>query len=92
MIAIGVSIGNEMECSSGTISAWVKYVKENVYAMSNKHIFALENSTPIGILYSESIHPTSSDHLRQTSYEVVSVRYCLFLRPARRQDLSRQSG
>lgn len=41
-VPIGVSTGNEGACSSGTIAARVK-AGRNVYALSNNHIYALEN-------------------------------------------------
>ena len=44
---IGVSTGNEGSCSSGTIGARVK-LGAKVYALSNNHIYALENLAPIG--------------------------------------------
>jgi hypothetical protein len=43
-VPIGVSTGNEGECSAGTIGARVKDAAGNVYALSNNHIYALENS------------------------------------------------
>ena len=46
-VPIGVSTGNEGECSSGTISARVTD-GANVYALSNNHVYALENNAPIG--------------------------------------------
>jgi hypothetical protein len=46
-VPIGVSTGNKGECSAGTIGARVKDGK-NVYALSNNHVYALENSAPIG--------------------------------------------
>lgn len=42
-VPIGVSTGNEGECSAGTISARVKDKSGNVYALSNNHVYALEN-------------------------------------------------
>lgn len=47
-VPIGVSTGNEGDCSAGTISARVKDDKGNVYALSNNHVYALENDAPIG--------------------------------------------
>jgi hypothetical protein len=47
-VPIGVSTGNEGECSAGTIGARVKDVAENVYALSNNHVYALENEALIG--------------------------------------------
>ncbi len=46
-VPIGVSTGNEGECSAGTIGCRVKN-GSNVYALSNNHVYALENSAPIG--------------------------------------------
>jgi hypothetical protein len=46
-VPIGVSTGNEGQCSAGTISARVKDAT-NVYALSNNHVYALENTAPIG--------------------------------------------
>lgn len=43
-VPIGVSTGNEGECSAGTIGARVKDVAGNVYALSNNHVYALENA------------------------------------------------
>jgi len=41
-VPIGVSTGNEEECSAGTIGCRVKH-GTNVYALSNNHVYALEN-------------------------------------------------
>jgi hypothetical protein len=46
-VPIGVSTGNIGECSAGTISARVKS-GSTVYALSNNHVYALENSAPKG--------------------------------------------
>ncbi len=46
-VPIGVSTGNELECSSGTIGCRVTD-GTNVYALSNNHVYALENNAPIG--------------------------------------------
>lgn len=46
-VPIGVSTGNEGECSAGTISARVTD-GTNVYALSNNHVFARENLAPLG--------------------------------------------
>jgi hypothetical protein len=43
-VPIGVSTGNEGECSAGTIGARVKDAHGNVYALSNNHVYALENT------------------------------------------------
>jgi hypothetical protein len=46
-VPIGVSTGNEGECSSGTIGCRVTD-GHNVYALSNNHVYALENNAPLG--------------------------------------------
>ena len=46
-VPIGISTGNQGECSSGTISGRVK-AGSNTYALSNNHVYALENQAPIG--------------------------------------------
>lgn len=45
---IGVSTGNENECSAGTIACRVKDAKGNVYALSNNHVYARTNQAKIG--------------------------------------------
>lgn len=45
-VPIGVSTGNEGECSSGTIGARVTD-GANVYALSNNHVYALENNADV---------------------------------------------
>lgn len=47
-VPIGVSTGNEGSCSAGTIGARVKDGAGSVYALSNNHVYALENAAPIG--------------------------------------------
>jgi hypothetical protein len=47
-VPIGVSTGNAGECSAGTIGARVKDSSGNVYALSNNHVYALENDADIG--------------------------------------------
>ena len=44
-VPIGISTGNEGECSSGTIGCRVTG-NGKVYALSNNHVFALENRAP----------------------------------------------
>jgi hypothetical protein len=56
-VPIGVSTGNEGSCSVGTIGARVK-LGSKVYALSNNHIYALENLAPIG---SEILQPGRYD-------------------------------
>jgi hypothetical protein len=46
-VPIGVSTGNEGECSSGTIGCRVTKGKD-VYALSNNHVYALENKGRTG--------------------------------------------
>ncbi len=43
-VRIGTSTGNEKDCSAGTLGARVKDAQENVYALSNNHVYALENT------------------------------------------------
>ncbi len=45
-VPIGVSTGNVGECSAGTIGARVKDSAGRVYALSNNHVYALENTAP----------------------------------------------
>jgi hypothetical protein len=44
----GVSVGNDNECASGTIGCVVKDASNNMYLLSNNHVFARENSARIG--------------------------------------------
>jgi hypothetical protein len=46
-VPIGISTGNEGECSAGTIGARVTN-GISVYALSNNHVYARENDAPIG--------------------------------------------
>jgi hypothetical protein len=46
-VPIGVSTGNEGTCSAGTIAARVRSGNK-VYALSNNHVYALENLAPLG--------------------------------------------
>jgi hypothetical protein len=46
-VPIGVSTGNQGECSVGTIGARVKSGNAT-YALSNNHLYALENTAPLG--------------------------------------------
>jgi hypothetical protein len=46
-VPIGVSTGNEGTCSAGTIAARVK-AGNKVYALSNNHVYALENRAALG--------------------------------------------
>ncbi len=47
-VPIGVSTGNEGQCSAGTIGARVKDATPTFYALSNNHVYALENTAPFG--------------------------------------------
>lgn len=47
-VPIGVSTGNEGECSAGTIGCRVKDASGNVFALSNNHVYALANRAPSG--------------------------------------------
>jgi hypothetical protein len=47
-VPIGVSTGNSTQCTSGTIGARVVDGLGNLYALSNNHVFALENGARIG--------------------------------------------
>lgn len=47
-VPIGISTGNVGECSAGTIGARVRDNSGNVYALSNNHVYALENDASIG--------------------------------------------
>lgn len=47
-VPIGVSTGNAGECSAGTIGARVKDAAGNLFALSNNHVYALENDAKIG--------------------------------------------
>ena len=47
-VPIGVSTGNIGEISAGTISCRVKSSSGTLFALSNNHVYALENDAPIG--------------------------------------------
>jgi hypothetical protein len=50
-VPIGVSTGNvtaTANCATGTIGARVKNASNQVYALSNNHVYALTNTAPIG--------------------------------------------
>ena len=66
-VPIGVSTGNEGECSAGTIGARVKN-GNTVYALSNNHVYALENQAPLG---SEVLQPGRYD--TQCTYDPANV-------------------
>jgi hypothetical protein len=46
-VPIGVSTGNQNDCSAGTIGARVRDSQGNVYALSNNHVYALENKAAL---------------------------------------------
>jgi hypothetical protein len=56
-VPIGVSTGNQGECSVGTIAARVK-AGNSTYALSNNHVYALENAAPLG---SKVLQPGRAD-------------------------------
>jgi len=56
-VPIGVSSGNQGECSVGTIGARVKSGNAT-YALSNNHLYALENKAPLG---SKVLQPGRAD-------------------------------
>jgi hypothetical protein len=56
-VPIGVSTGNQGECSVGTIGARVKSGNAT-YALSNNHLYALENTAPLG---SKVLQPGRAD-------------------------------
>jgi hypothetical protein len=58
-VPIGVSSGNQGECSVGTIGARVKSGNAT-YALSNNHLYALENTAPLG---SNVLQPGRADLL-----------------------------
>jgi len=47
-VPIGVSTGNAQECAAGTIGCRVKDLQNNVYALSNNHVYARENGGDLG--------------------------------------------
>ena len=47
-VPIGISTGNQGKCSAGTISARVRDAAGRLYALSNNHVFALENDARLG--------------------------------------------
>jgi hypothetical protein len=57
-VPIGVSTGNRGECSAGTIAARVKDSSGNVYALSNNHVYALENNADQGEIYQPGLYDT----------------------------------
>jgi hypothetical protein len=56
-VPIGISTGNQRECISGTIGARVKR-GTSFFALSNNHVYALENSAPLG---SNVLQPGQAD-------------------------------
>jgi hypothetical protein len=67
-VPIGVSTGNAGECSAGTISCRVKDASGNVYALSNNHVYALENTALTG---SQVLQPGRYD--TQCAYDAANV-------------------
>ncbi|MGH2955497.1 MAG: hypothetical protein ACRDL6_00680 [Solirubrobacterales bacterium] len=72
-VPIGISTGNEGECSAGTIGARVRDAAGGVYALSNNHVYALENQAPLGSdvlqpgLYDTRCEASPADVLGQLS-------------------------
>jgi hypothetical protein len=59
-VPIGISTGNEGECSAGTIGARVKDAGGNVFALSNNHVYALENAaTPNSAVLQPGLYDTN---------------------------------
>jgi hypothetical protein len=56
-VPIGISTGNQGECIAGTIGARVKR-GTSLFALSNNHVYALENSAPLG---SNVLQPGQAD-------------------------------
>jgi hypothetical protein len=56
-VPIGISTGNERRCIAGTIGARVKRGTA-FFALSNNHVYALENSAPLG---SNVLQPGQAD-------------------------------
>ncbi|RJR39589.1 MAG: hypothetical protein C4567_11785 [Deltaproteobacteria bacterium] len=48
-VPIGVSVGNKRECAAGTIGCRVKDAAGKVYILSNNHVLAMENVSPLGV-------------------------------------------
>jgi hypothetical protein len=79
-VPIGVSTGNIDECSAGTIGARVKDGAGNVYALSNNHVYALENDAEFG---SQVLQPgrydtgcaISSDDVIGTLSDYVTIEF-----------------
>lgn len=57
-VPIGVSTGNAGECSAGTIGARLRNARGDIFALSNNHVYALENLARIG---SEILQPGRFD-------------------------------
>jgi len=57
-VPIGVSTGNAGECSAGTIACRLVDAAGSVYALSNNHVYALENAALLG---SEILQPGRYD-------------------------------
>ena len=71
-VPIGVSTGNAGECSAGTIGARVTDGSK-VYALSNNHVYALENDAP---LESQVLQPGRFDtNCDVDSNDVIGILY-----------------
>jgi hypothetical protein len=73
-VPIGVSTGNVGQCESGTIGARVK-AGAAVYALSNNHVYALENTAPLN---SNVVQPGLTDTQPQCSASASDVIGTLF--------------
>ena len=79
-VPIGVSTGNEYECSAGTIGARVKDASGNVYVLSNNHVLAMQGNAPSG---SEILQPglydtrcrTGQSNVIGTLYEFIPINF-----------------
>lgn len=81
-VPIGTSTGNQGECSAGTIAARVKDAATlNVFALSNNHVYALENSAPLGSkvlqpgLYDTSCVPDLTNNVIGTLSAFVPINF-----------------
>ena len=72
-VPIGVSTGNANSCSAGTIGCKVIDGDGNAYALSNNHVFALENTAQLG---DEIIQPGLID--TGCTYDPLNVLGSLF--------------
>ena len=79
-VPIGVSTGNEGECSAGTISCRVKDASGNVFALSNNHVYALEGGAAIGsVVLQPGLYDTAcaydTANVIGTLYDFVEIKF-----------------